>query len=189
VGAAPGPSAEPASGPSNSPGRPSGSGLESALAAYWAAFDARLAQNGFETFDKAAVLSVDRVLRRKRFELGKAGHVTTFCAVKWSSEELTEAFVRGFSQNIFNFANGNKGYFARNAFQPLVVYPVIVAASCPPEVETFLNSHWPKHWMAYEFPVVVSLAPKNVFYHRPTPVWGMAFHAGFKREAETLFQP
>jgi len=70
-----------------------------------------------------------------------------------------------------------------------VVYPVILSPACPPEAQAFLSSHWPKRFQAYEFPVVLALATKELFCHRSTPVWGLAFHAGFVREAETLFRP
>jgi len=169
---------------------PLGAGNETvALAAYWALLDSRLAQSGFEPVGQLAGLAADRVFKRQRFDLAKAGKVTTLCAAKWFPAALTAESVRSYSQTVFNFASTQKGILARSAFQPLVVYPVVVSAACPPDVQAFLNSHWPKRLMAYEFPVVAALGSKELFCHRSTPVWGMAFHAGFVREAGTLFQP
>lgn len=170
------------------PALPAAGEMDVALAAYWAGFEARLAQSGFEAVGPSAGLDADRVFKRQRFDLAKAGKVTTFCAAKWAPSVAAET-VRLYSQTVFNFASAQKGLLARTSFQPLVVYPVLVTSACPPDVQAFLNSHWPKRLMAYEFPVVVALGSRELFCHRSTPVWGMAFHAGFVREAGLLFQP
>jgi len=162
---------------------------DTALAAYWSLLDNRLGPAGFVAVGQAAGLDADRVFKRQRFDLAKAGKVTTLCAVKWVPGAPTAESVGVFSQTVFTFAGSQKALLARSGFQPLVVYPVIVSPACPPEAQAFLSSHWPKRFQAYEFPVVVALATKEIFCHRSTPVWGMAFHAGFVREAETLFRP
>jgi len=154
---------------------------------YLAAIDGRLAQNGFEKMELPAVLGLDRFLRRKRFELAKVGMITTICGVKSLPEAATTAYVKDFSKAVFDFATSKKGFLARNAFQQLLVYPVLVAPSVDAGVEAFLDSYWNKHWMAYEYPVVVSLGTRQLLLHKSTPVWGAAFHAGFKKEAESLF--
>jgi hypothetical protein len=41
--------------------------------------------------------------------------------------------------------------------------------------------------MAYEFTVAVSLGTREVLMHRSTPVWQALSHAGFKKQAESLF--
>jgi hypothetical protein len=163
--------------------------MEAALTAYRALLDGRLASSGFEIIGQATGLDADRVFRRQRFDLAKGGKVTTLCAVKWSPGTLTPESVRGYSETLFNFGNSQKKLLARSAFQPLVVYPVLVTPACPPEAQAFLNSYWPKHYQAYEFPVVVALGSKELFCHRSTPLWGMAYHAGFVKEAASLFMP
>jgi RNA polymerase subunit RPABC4/transcription elongation factor Spt4 len=175
--------------PVGTPSPVSAGDLESELAAYWALLENRLAQHGFENLGQLAGLDADRVFKRQRFDLAKAGKVTTLCAIKWVPGTLTAEAVRMYSQTVFNFGSSQKGLLARSSFQPLVVYPILVSPTCPPEVQAFLNSHWPKRLQAYEFPVVAALGSKELFCHRSTPVWGMAFHSGIKREAESLFQP
>jgi hypothetical protein len=163
---------------------PGGSPL---AADYLAALDARLAANGFEKIDPPAVLGLDRFLRRKKFELAQIGMVTAICGVKALTEPATTAYVQDYSRAVFEFANAKKGFFARNALQQLLVYPVIVAPGVDAGVAEFLSSHWPKHWMAFEFTVVVSLGTKELLMHRSTPVWQALSHAGFKKQAESLF--
>jgi len=163
--------------------------MDAALAAYRALLDSRLASSGFEIIGQATGLDADRLLRRQRFDLAKGGKVTTLCAVKWFPGTLTSESVRGYSQTVFNFGNSQKKLLARSTFQPLVIYPVLVTPACPPETQAFLNSYWPKHYQAYEFPVVVALGSKELLCHRSTPLWGMAVHGGLVREAESLFLP
>jgi hypothetical protein len=154
---------------------------------YLAALDTRLAQNGFEKLEPPAVLGLDRFLRRKRFELAKVGQITTICGVKALPEAATAAYLKDFSKAVFDFATSKKGILARNAFQQLLVYPVLIAPAIDAGLEAFLDSYWNKHWMAYEYPVVVSLGTRQLLLHKSTPVWGAAFHASFKKEAESLF--
>jgi hypothetical protein len=163
--------------------------MEAALSAYLTLLDNRLTSNGFEIVRQATGLDADRLFKRQRLDLAKGGKVTTLCAVKWFQGTLTAEAIRGFSQTVFNFGSSQKKLLARSSFQPLLVFPVLVAQSCPSEAQSFLNSYWPKHYQAYEFPVVVTLVSKGIFHHTSTPLWGMAFHGGIVREARSLFQP
>ncbi len=174
----------PTAGPATAPTSVTGSPLASD---YLAALDSRLAASGFEKIDPLAVLGLDRFLRRKKFELAQIGMVTAICGVKALTEPATTAYVKDYSRAVFEFAKAKKGFFARNALQQLLVYPVIVAPGVDAGVAEFLSSHWPKHWMAFEFTVVVSLGTKELLMHRSTPVWQALSHAGFKKQAESLF--
>lgn len=174
----------PAAGPATAPTSVTGSPLASD---YLAALDSRLAASGFEKIDPPAVLGLDRFLRRKKFELAQIGMVSAVCGVKVLTEAATTAYVKDFSKAVFDFAVSKKGFFARNAFQQLLVYPVLVAPSAEAGVAAFLESHWPKHWMAFEFPIVVSLGTKELLLHRSTPVYQALSHSGFRKQAESLF--
>jgi Double zinc ribbon len=173
-----------AAGPGGAP--PAGSGLASA-AAYLAGLDQRLAANGFEAIEAPAVLGLDRFLRRKKFELAQIGMVTAVCGVKTLDRPASAAYVKDFSRAVFDAAASKKGFLARNALQQLLAYPVLVAPAVEPGVAEFLAGHWPKHWMAFEFTVVVSLGTREVLMHRSTPVYQALSHAGFKKQAESLF--
>ena len=179
--AAPGSASAPGGGAATPAGGPS------SASGYLAVLDARLAENGFEKIDPPAVLGLDRFLRRKKFELAQIGMVTAVCGVKVLTEAASTPYVKDLSKAVFDFAVSKKGFFARNAFQQLLVYPVIVAPSAEAGLAAFLDSHWPKHWMAFEFPVVVSLGTRELLMHRSTPVYQALSHSGFKKQAESLF--
>lgn len=164
-----------------------GGGAAALAADYLAGLDARLVANGFERIEPPAVLGLDRFLRRKKFELAQIGMVTAVCGVKVLSEPATAAYVKDYSRAVFEFANAKKGFFARNALQQLLVYPVLIAPAADAGVAEFLGSHWPKHWMGFEFTVVASLGTRELLMHRSTPVWQALSHSGFKKQAESLF--
>jgi predicted nucleic acid-binding Zn ribbon protein len=179
---APEPGPAPAGHVAGSPG-----GGAAFAADYLAGLDARLAASGFEKIEPPAVLGLDRFLRRKKFELAQIGVVTAVCGVKVLSEPATAAYVKDYSRAVFEFANAKKGFFARNALQQLLVYPVLIAPAADAGVMEFLASHWPKHWMGFEFTVVASLGTRELLMHRSTPVWQALSHSGFKKQAESLF--
>ncbi|MCX6574393.1 MAG: zinc ribbon domain-containing protein [Candidatus Aminicenantes bacterium] len=164
-----------------------GAGGAAFAADYLAGLDGRLAAGSFEKIEPPAVLGLDRFLRRKKFELAQIGMVTAVCGVKVLSEPATAAYVKDYSRAVFEFANAKKGFFARNAVQQLLVYPVLIAPAVDAGVAEFLGSHWPKHWMGFEFTVVVSLGTRELLMHRSTPVWQALSHSGFKKQAESLF--
>ena len=166
-----------------------GPGMSPSASQYLADLDARLASSGFEPFGDSPVLSLDRAYRRKKFELIQVGMVTTFCGVKCVDHLSDPRFVETYNKSLFDHALRNKGFFARNAFQSLLVYEVIVAGSTAPEIQRFLNSYWPKHWMAFEFSVVVDLSSNRMLSYSGTPLWGLAYHMSFSKEAASLFSP
>ncbi len=156
---------------------------------YLSLLDGKMKQAGFDTIEIPPLLNLERCYRRQKFEISKIGHVTTFCGLQIIDEPAKAAHLKSYSVSVFDYAVRNKGYLARNAFQPLVVYPVILAPGCEADARQFLDSYWPKHWMAYEFPVVVDVVSKTMIFHRSKPLWGFMYHEGIRKDAEALFNP
>jgi hypothetical protein len=177
----------PGAGQEAGAGGRAGGAASASAAAYLVALDERLAAAGYEKIDAPAVLGLDRFLRRKKFELMQIGMVTAVCGVKVLDGPATPPYVKDYSKAVFDAAVGKKGFLARNAVQQLLVYPVLVVPSAEAGVAEFLSSHWPKHWMAFEFPVVVAIGTGELLLHRGTPVWQALSHGGFRKQAESLF--
>ncbi len=152
-----------------------------------ASLEQSLSQAGFENLAAPALLNLAGCYRRSKFELFQVGVVTSFCGISCIDHAVSAAELRSFSTGIFDFALRNKGYFARNAFQPLVVYPVTIAAACDDDVQAFLDNYWPKHWMAYEFPVVINAVTRQVAFNQGRPLWGMLNFDSIKKDALRLF--
>jgi len=154
---------------------------------YVSFLDQKMTQAGFDSLDVPPVLNLEKLFRRKKFDLFKVGLVTTFCGVKCLNGPVNASQLKSFSENVFDYAVRNKGYLARNALQPLVVYPVLVTSSHHDDILQFLDSYWPKHWMAFEFPVVIEPPAGKVLFHQSTPLWRLLDFESIKKEAERLF--
>ena len=173
--------------PSEPASRPGPPGAPADLEGCLAGLESRLLQSGFSPAEAPASPALDRVFRRKKLDIAKAGMLTTVCGIKIVPAGVTTAFVRQFSEAFFKFAVAGKGLLVRNTFQPVLAYPVIITSASSDDVELFLNAYWPKHINAYEYPVVLSVSTGRVAMHRSTPLWMMALHGGIKRDAESLF--
>jgi hypothetical protein len=159
------------------------------IRSYLATVETRLAQAGFEPVEPPVMVGLDRCMRRSRLELVQVGTVMATCGVKVLTGLATVADVRDFGRAFFDAATSPEALPGRTPFQQVVAYPVLVATAVEPGVGAFLESHWPKRWMTFEFPVVVSLGSGEVLMHRSTPLWGAIFHAGLRAQAEVLFRP
>jgi len=157
--------------------------------AYLALLDQRMAQAGFLAAGAMTGLEANRIYTRQRYELKLLNKVTTFCAIKWMPGLVTADSIRLYSEALLRQAQAQRSTFSRITVQALFTYPVIVTNACSPDVCAYLEAYWPKHYMAFEFPVVVLPREKLLHCHRSTPLWGFAFHGGMLREAESLFTP
>lgn len=158
-------------------------------AAYMSLLDTRLTQAGFQSISSVAGFESDRLYRRQRIEISLLNKVTTFCAIRRIPEQATVESLRAYSQSLYQYAQAQRSGLSRLTVQALFIYPVMVTRACPAEPRAFLETYWPKHYMAFEFPVVVIPEAKELCCRRSTPLWGLAFHKGLLREAESLFTP
>jgi hypothetical protein len=152
-----------------------------------ATLEQNLSQAGFDRLATPSLLNLAGCYRRSKFELFQVGVVTSFCGISCFDHAVSAAELKSLCSGLFDYAVRNKGYLARNAFQPLVVYPVTIATACHDDVQAFLNSYWPKHWMAYEFPVVINAATKQVACNQGRPLWGLLNFDSIKKDALRLF--
>lgn len=157
--------------------------------AYIQQLDARLAQAGFEKIGPVMGFEADPVYRRQHFELMMLNKVAAYCAVRRVAGAATAEFVRGYSQALCRYGVTQKSGLDRLTAQPVVAYPVIVADACPPDTQAFLESYWPKHFMAFELPLVVVPGARELHCHRATPLWRMTDHASILKQAVALFAP
>jgi len=163
--------------------------MDATGAAYLNLLNARLPQAGFQAVGPVAGFEADRIYTRQRFEMSLLNKVTTFCAIRSMPGPVTADSLRAYSQALYQHAQTQRSSLSRLTVQPLFIYAVMVAGSCPADSRAFLDTYWPKHFMAFEFPLVVMPASKELYCRRSTPLWGLAFHKSILREAESLFTP
>ena len=96
------------------------------------------------------------------------------------SGTLTPEKVQAISQHTFNYVSKNK------QANVLYCYPVMVTENVPAQSQKFIRSYSPKHMSQFEFPVIVDLSAKKLYYYTGTPLWGAAMYRGMRSDADTL---
>lgn len=91
--------------------------------------------------------------------------------------------IQDFSSRVTKYALDNPGtVLPKGLGSSVLVVPVLVAEDFDEAVKKWAEETLaPKHWAAFEFPVLVSTRQRQVYYCRKTPAWGAAYYRGFRR--------
>lgn len=119
------------------------------------------------------------------FEITKFGMVERFFMFA-NIPNIDAARLQQFSNATFQFANQNKSISLPNGlFTCTHCFPVVITTNLDPSLAETLRSSTPiSHWAAFEMPVVFDLANGSLCYYQTTPIWGAAYHAGFRKEVQ-----
>jgi len=96
--------------------------------------------------------------------------------------QLTPEKVEKISQKTFEYVSKNK------RANTLYCYPVIVSEAVPAPAQKFIKSYNPKHMAQFEFPVIVDLSARKLFYYTGTPLWGGMMYRGIRENADILLK-
>lgn len=121
--------------------------------------------------------------RRRRVQATKFGFWETFLFL------FGEGAGPDRSAEALRAALGNKVGLPRGLGSGLVVYPVFAVQQAGPELLALVGRQAPKHWAAFEFPVVTELGSGRLLRQETTPAWGGAYYKTMRKEADQLFAP
>lgn len=121
--------------------------------------------------------------RRRRVQVSKFGFWETFVFLfgEGSGPEKSAEALRT--------ALKHKVAVPRGFGSGVLVYPVFVVQQAGPELVALTEKPAPKHWAAFEFPVVAELATGRLLRLEKTAVWGAAYFKRMRQEADELFTP
>jgi hypothetical protein len=128
----------------------------------------------------------ERVFHRQRFEITKFALVDTFLVAKAFDPAPDIDGVKRFSAHAMTLARRHKFFLPVGLGSALVTYPVLVMSKVPDELSDFVRTWSPKHWSAFEFPVLLDAATRELHHYTDTPIWGMAYYQGFREEVARL---
>jgi hypothetical protein len=158
--------------------------VDHAVDRYRQTVTARLGARGFvELSGAAAQAGALAAFRRRRVQVSKCGFWETFAFV------FDEGAGPGCSALALRIAIGHTVPLPRGLGSGMVVYPVFTVQHAGPELLALIGGKAPKHWAAFEFPVVAELASGQLRRQEKTPVWGAAYFRRMRREADELFAP
>ena len=166
-----------------------GTASEQGFENYLLVLDSKMEDYGFVRFHQELHdLQVDRFFRRRKFSIIRFSIVDTFCVVKYIPKDLTTEFLKSFGRQIFKFSLKNKIWIPRGFGGWTVAYPLLVTDTISDDVRLFIRKYNPKRLASVEFPVVVELSSKSVFYYTRTPLWGLFYFYGLRKEVKRLFR-
>lgn len=142
---------------------------------------------GFEKVVLEDDLGMNRIYSRYKVELSKFGQSSTYVFVKYVEQGIDGKWMQQFSSNLFEFAYRHKKGIPIGIGGSLTVYPLLITESVSFDLAGFIKKYTPKHYSAFEFPVVLDFVHDNLYYLESTPIWGALYYNGFRKEAYQLF--
>ena len=133
-----------------------------------------LGRNQFEPFE----FSPDHIAyKNSEFNLYRE----YYFVFKFTNQPLTAEKVKTYSQQVFNQVARKKRSYA------LFCYPVLITETVPSSVQKFIKSYKKKHLARFEFPVVVEL-PSRKLYYCGVSIWGITMYPELRKFATNMLQ-
>jgi hypothetical protein len=142
---------------------------------------------GFEKVETEDNMGMDRIYSRYKTDLSKFGKSSTYACVKYVEQGVDGKWMQQFSSNLFEFAYRHRKGIPIGIGGSLTVYPLLITESVSFELAGFIKKYTPKHYSAFEFPVVLEFVNDNLYYLENTPMWGALYYSGFRKEAYQLY--
>jgi len=121
------------------------------------------------------------------YEASKFGKMTRFITAA-SMDNVDVNTVRDFSSRATQFSLENRESLLPRRFGgSLLSVPTIVSMSFGDDVKDWIGKNRsPRHFAAFEFPVLVSTGDRHIHYYQKTPIWGGAYYGGFRKFVEEV---
>ena len=122
------------------------------------------------------------------YEVSKFGKMTRIVTVTSMDNVATSDLVKNFSSTAMKFCLDNRDSLLPRGFGgSLLSIPTIVSDGFPEEIKNWMGrNRAPRHWAAFEFPALVSIVDRQVYYYKKTPLWGAAYYGGFRKFVEEV---
>jgi len=149
---------------------------------------ARMPDYGFAPHDlSSGSIQALAVFRRVEWSWSKLSLVDTFCILMHAPATMTPAQIEAISAQTFTYGLRHKTALPRILGSFVIVYPVLIMDCVPDDLREFMQrGYLPKHYIAFEFPVIVELITRRLYHTTATPLWGSAFYCGFRQEVGEL---
>lgn len=142
---------------------------------------------GFEKVILEDDMGMDRIYSRYKTDLSKFSKSSTYCCVKYVEQGVDGNWMQQFSSNLFTFATRHRTGIPIGIGGSLTVYPLLITESVSFDLAAFIKKYTPKHYSAFEFPVVLEFVNDNLYYLESTPMWGALYYSGFRKETFQLY--
>jgi len=155
--------------------------------AFLSLLERKLSGKGFEIKQDILIspYKVDLLAAKTSLEASKFGKMTRAITVA-SLETVDIGTIQSFSMASTKYALDNRDSLLPRGFGgSLLSVPVIVADDFNIDIKLRMEKTLAeKHWAAFEFPVLISLKDRKIYYCKKTPIWGAAYYRGFRKFVE-----
>jgi len=154
---------------------------------FFASLEQKFKNKGFEIKRNTEVspYQIDVIASKDSWEASKFGKMTRIIMVA-SIENTNAETILNFSMRSFQYALDNRdSLLPRGLGGSLLFVPVIVSNDFNIHIKLWMEKTLAeKHWAAFEFPVLISLKDRKIYYCKKTPIWGAAYYRGFRKFVE-----
>ncbi|MDD5362645.1 MAG: hypothetical protein PHN88_10970 [Ignavibacteria bacterium] len=163
-------------------------GLTKEVEEYYSTLDGWMRYYNMEPMGVEPNWLFDRAYKRTRIEAAKFGQANTFAFAKYSESPDVRTF-ETFSRECFNYAMSLPKSLPIGLGATLTVYPCFIVNRITKELSEFVKTYLNKHYSAFEFPGILDMFAKDLYYYPSTPVWGALYYRNFRKENYNLFSP
>ncbi len=153
---------------------------------YYGMLDKWMQYYGMEPLGTEPNWLFDKAYRRSRFEAAKFGQSNTYAFAKYSETPDINKFQQ-FSIECFNYAMSLPKGMPVGLGATVVVYPCFLVNRITNELAGFVKNYLNKHYASFEFPGILDMFSKEVYYYPSTPMWGALYYNGFRSEFYRMF--
>ena len=158
--------------------------MDTSIAEYLDIIDRKFFNEEFDRSDHLIEPGIDRVYHKREFEITKFGMVDRFFMFHIMDTKLGKEGVRKICERMFSLSIENKIWIPRSMGSALITYPVFVSQGpTSSDLNRFFEGFNPKHYAAFEFPVLIDLSSNCLYYYQGTPIWGLVYYEGMRHEA------
>jgi len=165
---------------------------------YLSVITQRLMANGFVINNNVIYKNqtFDCVAKRIMYEIDKFGFIATFFIfARFSSLDI--GLLKDYSRKSFKYAERASGIplaggipLPRGFFFGIICYSIAIVDDVDTYIsETIRKKAPPKHFAAFEIPVIYNLASGALYYYEVSPYWGNWYHNQIRQTIKNMLAP
>ena len=91
------------------------------------------------------------------------------------ADKIDENLMKNYTENCLKYACKNKKGLPRGIQNGVVSYSVLVSENIDLSAISFVSKRTDKHWSAFEMPIIVDLAKRELYYYKENIVLGALY--------------
>lgn len=90
-------------------------------------------------------------------------------------DRIDEGLIITHTQSCLQYACKNKKGLPRGLQNGIVSYSILASKNIDPSAVDLVSKRPPKHWSAFEMPIIVDLSKRELYYYKDNIKWGALY--------------